>query len=69
MSNPGGKGSGRRPSSVSGEEFRNNWEAIFGKKEVLPKASKEERDELIQNLRGFGISVPESGRSSFAAKK
>lgn len=26
------KGSGRRPLKVSAEEFSNNWDAIFGKK-------------------------------------
>ena len=29
----GGKGSAPRPFSVDQETFKNNWEAIFGKKE------------------------------------
>lgn len=36
----GGKGSSPRPYSVPKEQFDNNWEAIFGKKEK--KKSDEE---------------------------
>ena len=34
MASDGGKGSGRRPPCVSHDEFSNNWDAIFGKKEA-----------------------------------
>lgn len=33
MASEAGKGSGRRPSEVSMEQFDNNWDRIFGKKE------------------------------------
>jgi hypothetical protein len=33
----GGKGSKPRPYSVSQEEFANNWDAIFAKKEQKEK--------------------------------
>lgn len=31
-------------SKVNSEEYRNNWEAIFGKKEVEEVQKKEEKD-------------------------
>ena len=45
MTNTGGKGSGIRPSSVSREQFANNWDNIFKKKES-------------RTLVSFLISVP-----------
>lgn len=32
-----GKGSRPRPYSVSQEQFGNNWDSIFGKKDMTPK--------------------------------
>lgn len=36
----GGKGSSPRPYSVSQKEFTDNWERIFGKKEVPNKGDQ-----------------------------
>ena len=36
VSNAGGKGSGKRPSQVSKEQYANNWDTIFKKKEAEP---------------------------------
>lgn len=33
MTSEAGKGSGARPLSISKEQFGNNWDAIFGKKD------------------------------------
>lgn len=33
----GGKGSSRRPSEISEEQFMQNWELVFGKKKTNPK--------------------------------
>lgn len=40
MSREAGKGSSPRPFSVSGEEFGNNWDRVFGKKMKAAYKSK-----------------------------
>jgi len=35
----GGKGSAQRPSQISAEQFDNNWEQIFGKKDIKSNSS------------------------------
>ena len=35
VNTPGGKGSAARSRQVSEEEFANNWDRIFGKKEKV----------------------------------
>lgn len=35
MASEAGKGSGARPLSVSKEQFNNNWDVIFSKKDKL----------------------------------
>ena len=36
----GGKGSSSRPFSVTQEQFANNWERIFGKKDISNKGDR-----------------------------
>lgn len=38
----GGKGSGRRPLQVPKDQFDDNWDAIFGKKERKPEQVEED---------------------------
>lgn len=40
-----GKGSGRRPLQVPKDQFNDNWDAIFGKKEPKPAYEQVEKDE------------------------
>lgn len=42
----GGKGSSPRPYSVSQEQFANNWDAIFGKKDKMQVRVKENSEDF-----------------------
>jgi hypothetical protein len=42
------KGSGRRPSELTQDEWINRWDAIFGKDLEKKKAAEEALDELFE---------------------
>jgi hypothetical protein len=44
------KGSSRRPTGLSQDEWINRWDAIFGKDLEKKKAAEEALDELIEHL-------------------
>tara|TARA_B100000035_G_C20913526_1_gene515090 strand:- start:389 stop:598 length:210 start_codon:yes stop_codon:yes gene_type:complete len=46
----GGKGSDRRPKKVSDEQFQDNWERIFGKKEPKIKSRKHQPDHSLTQV-------------------
>tara|TARA_B100000427_G_scaffold324836_1_gene330662 strand:+ start:897 stop:1106 length:210 start_codon:yes stop_codon:yes gene_type:complete len=46
----GGKGSDRRPKKVSDEQFQDNWEKIFGKKEPKIKSRKHQPDHSLTQV-------------------
>lgn len=46
----GGKGSDRRPKKVSDEQFQDNWEKIFGKKEPKIKSRKHQPDHSLTQI-------------------
>ena len=52
----GGKGSSPRPYSVSQEEFANNWEQIFGKKNK--STTPEDNQKKDSNERPLDREVP-----------
>jgi hypothetical protein len=60
MASEAGKGSARRPSDVSSEEWNNRWDAIFGRDEdsehyLNPdiKENLEELAKISQELGGY----------------
>ena len=46
----GGKGSDRRPKKVSDEQFQDNWEKVFGKKEPKIKSRKHQPDHSLTQI-------------------
>jgi len=58
MNNTGGKGSGRRPLSVSQEEFNRNFDKIFGKKE------KPKEDHQCKNCENCQCKKDDHGHQS-----
>ncbi len=44
VSNAGGKGSGKRPSQVSKEQFANNWDTIFSKKKETKPTKQDSKE-------------------------
>jgi hypothetical protein len=57
----GGKGSAPRPFSVSQEKFANNFDAIFGKKNI-------EKAEEIHSDKGYELGTEEE-QKAFAKKR
>jgi hypothetical protein len=49
----GGKGSSPRPYSVSNEEYKNRWDAIFGRD--LKKDQEKALDDLVRNAEELGL--------------
>ena len=49
----GGKGSSPRPYSVSNEEYKNRWDAIFGRD--LKKDQEKALDNLVSNAEELGL--------------
>jgi hypothetical protein len=43
----GGKGSDRRASSVTHDKFQENWDRIFGKKDITPPTAKVDEKEVV----------------------
>lgn len=51
----GGKGSGRRPSSVSDEQVANNWNSIFGISRLERKRREQALIELVRINEELGL--------------
>jgi len=49
------KGSKRRPSSLSQDEWLSRWDEIFGKDIEKKKAAEEALDELVEHLEKLEI--------------
>ena len=49
------KGSSKKPSSLSQDEWINRWDAIFGKDIEKKKAAEEALDELVEHLEKLEI--------------
>jgi hypothetical protein len=56
MSSDGGKGSGRRPSSVSDDVVADNWSQIFSKSKLQQRLERERAlDELVRISEELGL--------------